>query len=285
MELVLPAGALSSATAKALRGSLPGVLTNWLPPGSMFWDAKRTLHELDVGGYFGASTAEAHGGWPPLLQVRSAELCLCTSSAHANPCCWAVCLCCRAAQLAATQFFETALAHAALRLLLIFHFCFSIITVSVLCTKQGFWWLQEGSAESKSEHARFERPLFQDVITQHQSWHATLTRVGPQALAEGGAESSKVALSALGGAVSYMRSCLLDKSVLPLRRFAPLPNCTAVPSAVSDVETLRPDTVSLDGSAFDNLEVGCTAAHRAALAATTGLPVSLVRWGRRVCCC
>ena len=103
--------------------------------------------------------------------------------------------------------------------------------------------------------------FYKDVITQHQSWHASHTRVAPQALAEGGAKSSKVALNALGGAVSYMRSCLLDKSVLPLRRFSPLPNCTAVPSAASDLEALRPDTVSLDGSAFDNLEVGCTAAH------------------------
>lgn len=92
VELVLPAGALSSATAKALCGSLPGVRTNWLPSGSAFWDAERTLQELDAGGYFGASTAEAHGSWPPLLQVRSAELCLCTSAAHANLCCWAVCL-------------------------------------------------------------------------------------------------------------------------------------------------------------------------------------------------
>ena len=156
MELVLPAGALSSATVKALCGSLPGVLTNWLPPGSAFWDAERTLHELDVGGYFGASTTEAHGGWPPLLQVRSAELCLCTSSAHANSCCWAVCLCCRAAQLAATQF-KTALAHAALRLLLLSHFSFSI--TASCAEKPGFWWLQEGSTESKSEHARFERPV------------------------------------------------------------------------------------------------------------------------------
>lgn len=105
------------------------------------------------------------------------------------------------------------------------------------------------------------------MITQHQVWHATHTWVGPQALAEGAAKASKVALNALGGAVNYMRSCLLDKSVLPLRRFSPLPNCTAVPSAVSDVEALRPDTVSLDGSAFDNLEVGCTAAHQASLAA------------------
>ena len=68
MELVLPAGGLSAPTLKALRGALPGVLSNWLRPGSAFWDAERLLFELDARGYFGSTGSRA--GWPPLLQVR-----------------------------------------------------------------------------------------------------------------------------------------------------------------------------------------------------------------------
>ena len=68
MELVLPAGGLSAPTLKALRGALPGVLSNWLRPGSAFWDAERLLRELDARGYFGSTGSRA--GWPPLLQVR-----------------------------------------------------------------------------------------------------------------------------------------------------------------------------------------------------------------------
>ncbi len=39
-------------------------------------------------------------------------------------------------------------------------------------------------------------------------------------------DRNRETLSALGGAVSYMCSCLLDKAVLPLRRFSALPACS-----------------------------------------------------------
>ena len=67
-------------------------------------------------------------------------------------------------------------------------------------------------------------------------------------------DQNRETLSALGGAVSYMCSCLLDKAVLPLRRFSSLPNCSLALGPAGGA--LQPEAVSLDGSAFDNLEVG-----------------------------
>jgi len=69
-------------------------------------------------------------------------------------------------------------------------------------------------------------------------------------------------LHALGGAMGYMRRCLLDKAVLPLGRMAALPvagpRARAVPA--------QPEAVHLDGSAFVNLEVGCLRTTRRAVA-------------------
>lgn len=45
-ELVLPSGALQSATHKVLKAGLKGVRTNALQPGKDFWSADKTRIEV-----------------------------------------------------------------------------------------------------------------------------------------------------------------------------------------------------------------------------------------------
>ena len=188
MELVLPAGGLSAPTLKALRGALPCVLTNWLRPGSAFWDAERLLRELDTRGYFGSAGTRA--GWPPLLQVHlSGRRCICL-----------------------------------------------LLPDRKECAAHGAW----------HAHVHCAKHCKDGVAEEASAWWV-------QQLAES-PDRNRETLCALGGAVGYMCSCLLDKSVLPLRRILPLPSCSVAPGLAGDA--LQPEAVSLDGSAFDNLEVG-----------------------------
>lgn len=55
-ELLVPKGVLSSQTTERLRSGLPAhVCKNELKPGAEFWDAPKTLGELDKHKYFGPS--------------------------------------------------------------------------------------------------------------------------------------------------------------------------------------------------------------------------------------
>lgn len=73
-------------------------------------------------------------------------------------------------------------------------------------------------------------------------------------------EGSAAALTAVGGCISFLRQCLLDRRLLPLGRVALLPGCRDVAGAVQGVGDMQdvdmgPEYVSLDGSALENLEV------------------------------
>ena len=68
------------------------------------------------------------------------------------------------------------------------------------------------------------------------------------------------ALAALGGAVSYLRSCLLDRTVLCLGRVEALPPVVgtggeAASAAPPTAATPYPPSVAVDGAALDSLEV------------------------------
>ena len=73
-----------------------------------------------------------------------------------------------------------------------------------------------------------------------------------QALCED-AEASEAALMALGLCTLHLQEVLLDRRVLPLGSFRLLPGCSGLTKA--DAAPELPMFVSLDGSAFDNLEV------------------------------
>jgi hypothetical protein len=75
---------------------------------------------------------------------------------------------------------------------------------------------------------------------------------GMQALCED-ATANEAVLRALGLCTQHLQDVLLDRKVLPLGAFRPLPGCQRLPGADASVEP--PMHVSLDGSAFDNLEV------------------------------
>lgn len=82
-----------------------------------------------------------------------------------------------------------------------------------------------------------------------------------QAALDGGAgsESHSATLNAVGGAVSYLRTALLDKAVLPAARFAALPPAGAAALQYSvagePCEQECPEYMALDGAAMQNLEV------------------------------
>lgn len=81
---------------------------------------------------------------------------------------------------------------------------------------------------------------------------------------EGGAQQA--AVNALGGAVSYLTTALLDKAVLPVARFAALPPAGASAAQYTAAHASAaerregPQYMALDGAALQNLEVG--ARHR-----------------------
>ena len=55
-ELLVPKGVLSSQTTERLRSGLPThVCKNELKPGAEFWDAPKTMAEMDKHKYFGPS--------------------------------------------------------------------------------------------------------------------------------------------------------------------------------------------------------------------------------------
>lgn len=74
-----------------------------------------------------------------------------------------------------------------------------------------------------------------------------------QAMADGEQEN-EAALLALGLARRHLQEVLLDRRVLPFGSFRQLPGCQPVAGAASTPDL--PRFVALDGSAFDNLEVG-----------------------------
>ena len=68
------------------------------------------------------------------------------------------------------------------------------------------------------------------------------------------------ALAALGGAVSYLRACLLDRTVLCLGRVEALPpvvgtGCAGASAAPPSSTTPYPPSMAVDGAALDSLEV------------------------------
>ena len=74
-----------------------------------------------------------------------------------------------------------------------------------------------------------------------------------QAMAER-PEASEAALRALGLCAAHLREALLDRKLLPCGAFQHLPGCA--PPGCPDLPAEAPAFVTLDGSAFDNLEVG-----------------------------
>jgi hypothetical protein len=66
-------------------------------------------------------------------------------------------------------------------------------------------------------------------------------------------------LNAVGGAVSYLRTALLDKAVLPAARYAALPPAGAIASRYGPADRPGgeegPEYMALDGAAMQNLEV------------------------------
>ena len=67
-------------------------------------------------------------------------------------------------------------------------------------------------------------------------------------------DDSEAALRALGLCAAHLREVLLDRKLLPCGTFQHLPGC-ALPGC-PDLPAELPAFVTLDGSAFDNLEVG-----------------------------
>jgi hypothetical protein len=66
VEAVLPRGALTGATLGALRAAPRPPVERLLPPGGDgFWDAQRTLAELEKGGYYGEGGGGGGGGAGP----------------------------------------------------------------------------------------------------------------------------------------------------------------------------------------------------------------------------
>ena len=78
-----------------------------------------------------------------------------------------------------------------------------------------------------------------------------LSNVADQDLAAHPARN-EAALSALGGAMSFLRSVLLDRAVLPLGRISALP-CAQSSEGCSTA--LLQEYMRIDGSTLDNLEV------------------------------
>jgi hypothetical protein len=76
-----------------------------------------------------------------------------------------------------------------------------------------------------------------------------------QALAEQ-PEENEAALRALGLARAHLREVLLDAKLLPCAAFRQLPGCACSGTAGAGAPNELPAFVALDGSAFDNLEVG-----------------------------
>ena len=83
-----------------------------------------------------------------------------------------------------------------------------------------------------------------------------------QAVLDGQDGVQQAALNALGGAVSYLNTALLDRAVLPVARFAALPVAGAaagryVATGATAAELAEgPEHMALDGAALQNLEVG-----------------------------
>jgi DNA mismatch repair protein MSH6 len=80
VEAVLPRGALSPATLAALRTTARPPVERALPPGGDgFWDARRTLEELESAAYFAAGRIDAsasrgrYAGWPAALAAAAAR--------------------------------------------------------------------------------------------------------------------------------------------------------------------------------------------------------------------
>lgn len=82
-----------------------------------------------------------------------------------------------------------------------------------------------------------------------------------QAALDGQGSAQQAALNALGGAVSYLTTALLDRAVLPVARFAALPVAGAgagsyVATGATAAELAEgPEHMALDGAALQNLEV------------------------------
>ena len=68
-EVILPKGSLSSTTSKVLRASLRNPRQHSLTPRVAFWDADRTLQEVQEAKYFTASET-GQTEIPQALQVR-----------------------------------------------------------------------------------------------------------------------------------------------------------------------------------------------------------------------
>lgn len=69
VELVKPAGALSEAAERALKDHTRQPLVNYLSPGDQFWDADKTVENLE--NYFRKSpdsSASRFSGWPAVLR-------------------------------------------------------------------------------------------------------------------------------------------------------------------------------------------------------------------------
>ena len=73
-----------------------------------------------------------------------------------------------------------------------------------------------------------------------------------QALREHSEEHAQT-LSALSLCAQHLQEILLDRKVLPFGSFRQLPGCQRI--GARDIEPELPLHMSLDGSAFDNLEV------------------------------
>jgi DNA mismatch repair protein MSH6 len=92
VEAVLPRGALSPATLAALRATSRPAVERALPPGGDgFWDAHRTLEELDSASYFaggrtGASASRGrYAGWPAALADAAGRCAGLSGAAAAAP--------------------------------------------------------------------------------------------------------------------------------------------------------------------------------------------------------
>ncbi|GFR46110.1 hypothetical protein Agub_g7598, partial [Astrephomene gubernaculifera] len=91
-------------------------------------------------------------------------------------------------------------------------------------------------------------------------WPALLRR-----LVAGGVESHPAAMAALGGAIAFLRDCLLDLAVIPLGRFEELPALQPAAAAggaaageaggAADPRHAGPLYMSLNGAALENLEI------------------------------
>ncbi len=74
-------------------------------------------------------------------------------------------------------------------------------------------------------------------------------------------DGNGAALYALGGAVAYLRDCLLDERIVPLGFLEALPGCEGVDGGLVGGERMQAvqqlaQHVTLDGAALENLEVG-----------------------------